>query len=164
VRFSGVDEVAFAMSTDAGRSWSAPVRVNKTPHNRNELRRQVFVPSIEASANGKLVVTYYDFRFDRDDGREATDHWAVRCDPRGANCRRAASWGGELRLTPRSFDLLDAPVARGYFLGDYVGLVAGGNVVHPVFGQATRPEVTNLYTRRLDLGGRSADVAARGAP
>ena len=81
VRFSGVDEVAFAMSTDGGNRWSAPVKINKTPRNRNELREQVILPSVEVAANGKLVVTYYDFRFDRDDGREATDYWAVFCDP-----------------------------------------------------------------------------------
>ena len=83
------------------------------------------------------------------------------CDSRATDCRRPASWGLELRLTNQSFDMLDAPVAGGHFLGDYMGLVGAGNAVDPVFGQTTRPDVTNLYTRRLDLGGRSADVAAR---
>lgn len=159
VRFSGVDEVAFAMSTDAGRSWSAPVRINKTPRNANELRRQVFVPSIEVGPGGRLVVTYYDFRFDRDDGREATDHWAVFCNPRQTNCRRQASWDSERRLTPNSFNLLNAPVARGYFLGDYMGLVASRDgVVHSVFGQATRNDVTNLYTRAIRFPQRVAQT------
>ena len=160
VRFSGVDEVAFAMSTDGGNRWSAPVKISKTPRNRNELREQVFVPSVEVAANGKLVVTYYDFRFDRDDGREATDYWAVFCDPGRENCRQSASWGDEARLTNRSFNMLDAPIAGGYFLGDYMGLVAANNVVHPVFGEAVRPDVTNLYTRRLNVGGGSAVAEA----
>jgi hypothetical protein len=153
VRFNGVDEVAFAMSTDGGNRWSAPVKISKTPGNRNELREQAFVPSVEVAANGKLVVTYYDFRFDRDDGREATDYWAVFCDPGRENCRQSASWGDEARLTDRSFNMLDAPIAGGYFLGDYMGLVAANNVVHPVFGEAVRPDVTNIYTRRLNVGG-----------
>jgi hypothetical protein len=153
IRFSGVDEVAFAMSTDGGNRWSAPVRINKTPPNRNELREQAFVPSVEVAANGKLVVTYYDFRFDRDDGREATDYWAVFCDPDRENCRQPASWGDEARLTNRSFNMLDAPIAGGYFLGDYMGLVAANNVVHPVFAEAVRSDVTDLKTRRLNVGG-----------
>jgi hypothetical protein len=153
VRFNGVDEVAFAMSTDGGNRWSVPVKISKTPSNRNELREQVFVPSVEVAANGKLVVTYYDFRFDRDDGREATDYWAVFCDPGRENCRQSANWGDEARLTNRSFNMLDAPIAGGYFLGDYMGLVAANNVVHPVFGEAVRPDVTNIYTRRLNVGG-----------
>lgn len=163
VRFGGVDEVAFVMSTDGGYAWSAPVKINKTPGNGNELRRQAFVPSVEVAANGRLVVTYYDFRFDRDDGREATDHWAVFCDPGRANCRQPASWGVEARLTDRSFNLLDAPVAGGYFLGDYMGLVAAGNVVHPVFVEAVRPDVTNVYTRRVNVGGGSAAAAVADA-
>ena len=50
----------------------------------------------------------------------------------------AASWGDEPRLTNRSFDMLNAPIARGHFLGDYMGLVAANNVVHPLFGEAVR--------------------------
>lgn len=149
-RFRGVDEVAFSQSSDGGRTWSTPIRVNQTPANReNPLRQQAFIPSVEVAANGTVAVTYYDFR--RDGGRgEKTDHWAVFCE---ANCTRRASWGGEVRLNPFPFDMLDAPVAGGHFVGDYVGLVAARNVVHPLFGLATRPDVTNLYTRRVNLGG-----------
>ena len=153
VRFNGIDEVAFAMSTDDGDRWSAPIKISKSPRNRNELRGQAFLPSVEVAANGKLVVTYYDFRFDRGDNGEATDYWAVFCDLGQKNCRQSASWGDETRLTDRSFNMLDAPIAGGYFLGDYMGLVAASNVVHPVFGEAVRPDVTNLYTRRLNVAG-----------
>ncbi|HEX6010612.1 MAG TPA: sialidase family protein, partial [Geminicoccaceae bacterium] len=106
-RFRGVDEVAFSRSLDNGQSWSTPVRINRTPASGNLLRQQAFVPSIEVAANGKLVVTYYDFRNDRGEG-ELTDHWAVFC---SADRTRRASWGEELRLTRRSFDMLDAPIA-----------------------------------------------------
>ena len=30
--------------------------------------------------------------------------------------------------------MLQAPIARGYFLGDYMGLVAAGHKVFPAFG------------------------------
>ena len=55
-----------------------------------------------------------------------------------------------LRLTRRSFDMLDAP-AVGHFLGDYMGLVTAGRVVHPVFGIATGLDRTTEFTRRIVL-------------
>jgi hypothetical protein len=157
VRFRGVDEVAFSQSSDNGVTWSTPIRVNQTPANAaNPLRQQAFVPSVEVGAGGELVVTYYDFRNDRGEGGELTDHWAVSC---SADCTRRASWGEELRLTDRSFDMLDAPIARGHFLGDYMGLVVAGDVAHPVFGLAEGPDRTSLYTRRVKLKG-TGKVAA----
>jgi hypothetical protein len=64
VRFRGIDEVAFSMSTDGGNTWSEPVRINRTPTGGlgNPLRGQVYVPSIEVGPGGVLVATYYDFR------------------------------------------------------------------------------------------------------
>ena len=56
--------------------------------------------------------------------------------------------------------MLDAPDAGGYFLGDYMGLIATKNVVHPVFGEAVQPDVTNLYTRRVNVGEGSAMAEA----
>jgi hypothetical protein len=158
-RFSGVDQVAFSMSLNDGLTWSPPIRIDKTPESVNDLREQAIVPSIEVGARGKLVVTYYDFRFDRDDGREAADHWAIVCDPATANCRNPNGWGEELRLTETSFDMLDAPFAGGLFLGDYMGLVASGNSVVPAFGIAEDFELTSIYARRINLG--AAAVAAK---
>ena len=149
VRFNGVDEVAFAMSTNGGQTWSTPAKINKTPPNSNPLRQQVFVPSIEVGKGGELVVTYYDFRFDTDDDRERADHWAIFCDTDEDDCRNPQNWGGERRLTNASFDVLNAPVARGYFLGDYMGLVASGNKVFPAFGIVDGVERTSIYTRPI---------------
>jgi hypothetical protein len=154
VRFRGVEEVAFSQSTDGGRSWSEPVRINKTPANAaDRFRQQAFVPSVEVGPGGVLVATYYDFRNDRDRGGELTDYWAVFCDPGAADCRDGASWGGERRLTERPFDMLDAPVAGGHFLGDYMGLERAGDAVYPVFGIATGDNLTDLFTRRITFGG-----------
>jgi hypothetical protein len=122
VRFNGIDEIAFSTSTDGGLNWSQPVRINKTPTLQNELRSQAFVPSIEVAREGALVVTYYDFRFDRGDDREATDFWAVFCDASVSQCRNPSRWGREQRLTTQSFNMLNAPVARGYFLAITWGL------------------------------------------
>jgi len=38
------------------------------------------------------------------------------------DCSRGSQYGAEVRLTNAPFNLERAPVARGYFLGDYEGL------------------------------------------
>ncbi len=147
-RFRGVEEVAFAMSEDDGVSWTTPVRVNQTPAATNALRQQAFVPSVAVNDAGVLTVTYYDFRNDDLTG-ELTDHWAVFCNPAAKNCGLRASWGDEVQLTEDSFDILDAPIARGHFLGDYMGLATAGNDELPVFGIADGPDQTSIFIRRI---------------
>jgi hypothetical protein len=158
------DQIACTTSTNAGRQWSRPAWVNLTPLAPSLRRRQAFVPSVEVGPGGVLVVTHYDFRNDNDGAAELTDHWAVLCDSRREDCRDAFMWDTEARLTPRSFDMLDAPIARGHFLGDYVGLARAGNAVYPVWSAATANDVTNLFTRKLTLsGGAVASDAAAAA-
>jgi len=159
--FHGVEEVAFLMSTDGGSTWSKPIRVNQTPAATNPLRRQAIIPSVEVGPGGVLIVTYYDFRNDNSTG-ELTDYWAVFCDPGKVDCRSAKNWGDEVRLTTKPFDFLDAPVARGHFLGDYMGLERAGNAVLPAFGIATGKNKTSIYTRRISFDDKAALVAARG--
>lgn len=161
IRFGGIEQVLFSVSTNGGLSWSAPVRVNQTPLNTaNRLRQQAIIPSVEVADNGKLVVTYYDFRYDVDGPAELTDHWAVFCDPATANCGKGKNWGNELRLTAGSFDIAQAPVANGLFLGDYMGLVASGNVVHPAFGVVDGLQKTSIFTRPIDVSGSEPVVVA----
>ena len=140
-----IDEIAFSQSTDGGATWSTPIMVNQTPVNAtNPCRQQAFVPAVVATGDGKaVVVTYYDFRNDTDaNGVEGTDYFAVICKT-ASDCSKAGSWGDEQRLTTASFNILNAPIARGHFLGDYMGLAASGSTtVVPVFGVATTPNVT----------------------
>ena len=153
LRFSGVNEVAFSMSTDGGYNWSSPVKIDQTPANANPLRTQAFIPTIEVGPHGELVVTYYDFRNDVSDGKESTDYWALFCNAAAADCSNPANWGGETRLTDASFDMLNAPIARGHFLGDYMGLKRAGQAVYPVFGMATGVNMTDVFTRKITFGG-----------
>jgi hypothetical protein len=148
-----IDGIAFSQSTDGGVHWSTPIMVNQTPANAtNPCRQQAFVPAVVATGDGNaIVVTYYDFRNDTDAGGvEGTDYFAVICDASKKDCSKAASWGDEQRLTKASFNILDAPIARGHFLGDYMGLAASGpNTVYPVFGIATGKNTTAEFTRSI---------------
>ncbi|MGF6963412.1 hypothetical protein OKW43_000417 [Paraburkholderia sp. WC7.3g] len=149
--------IVFSESDDGGVTWSTPVMINKTPANAaNPCRQQAFIPAVVASGDGKtVVVTYYDFRNDTNTsaGGEGTDNFALFCPTSSSSaCTSPANWGNERRLTTASFNILNAPVARGHFLGDYMGLTASGpKTIYPVFGTATAPNVTAEFTRQITL-------------
>jgi hypothetical protein len=125
-RFSGGarDDVALSKSTDGGRTWSRPIKVNQTP-----VPVAAFTPSVEVAADGTVGVTYYDFRNNTPAAGALTDAFIVHSHDGGA------TWA-ENRLTPTSFDLEQAPIARGYFLGDYEGLTSAGSTFMAFFTQA----------------------------
>ncbi len=113
--------VLFTQSTDNGKTWSKPVKVNATPADpAHPLRGQAFNPTIVAAQDGNLVVTYYDFRNDvAGAAQELTDTWALFCNNSGdaTACTNPANWGHERRLTDKSFNIVDAPLTdSGYFL------------------------------------------------
>ncbi|HTO81981.1 MAG TPA: sialidase family protein [Methylomirabilota bacterium] len=158
-RRNAVDQIAFAMSTNGGRTWSKPIKINETPFNFNVKREAAFIPTIVVNGNGVLAVTYYDFRNDDATG-ELTDQFAVFCDPASRDCTKRASWGSEQRLTDTSFDIRDAPtVDAGEFLGDYMGSASVNADVHPAFGIADGAEETSIYTRDISIAPAVASAA-----
>jgi hypothetical protein len=147
-RFRDVEEVAFSMSTDGGFTWSAPIRINQTPADEQDIyMQQAFLPSVEVAADTGIVgVTYYDFRNDNGTG-ELADHWFVSC---AANCTARESWGDEIRLTDASFDYMLAPdTPGGLFLGDYVGLASDGTDFLAFFQQSANIREADGFFRRI---------------
>lgn len=138
-RFSGVDEIALALSRDGGTTWSTPVKVSQTPRSTNPGNQQAFVPAVHVAADGTVAVTYYDFRNNTSAPGAPTDYWMVVCHPSATTtCANSADWQNENRLTTASFDIEQAPSARGpygYFVGDYEGLTSSGTNFLPVFVQ-----------------------------
>jgi hypothetical protein len=124
-------------SADGGRTWSRPIKVNKTPDSAEEGTGQAFTPVVDVASDGGVAVTYYDFRKDTPGAGAATDYWAVTCRS-GASCAQRPSQWREQHVGG-SFDVTLAPIARGFFLGDYMGLDHAGPVfvtnfamTHPV--------------------------------
>lgn len=146
-RFSGVDEIAFSMSTDGGLTWSAPIKVSQTPRSSVLLNQQAFLPGIRVADDGTVAVTYYDFRNNTTSPGVPTDVWIVHCHQSATtSCANAANWGSEAHLSSTSFDIEQAPAARGpfgYFVGDYQGLTSIGNVFRPVFVQVNDGNPSN---------------------
>ena len=139
-RFSNFahDSIAFSKSTDGGLTWSQPIQINRTPTlNISSGNQQAFTPAIRVAAEGTIAVTYYDFRNNTSDPTTLpTDAFIVHChaSAKADSCTHPSDWASETRLTPTSFDMRNAPVARGFFLGDYEALtVVGSDFFRPVF-------------------------------
>lgn len=152
-RDGNMDKVMFSQSTDGGTNWSAPIFIAMTPESAVKLRNQSSNPSIEVGAGHQIAVTYYDFRFDKNDGVEAMDYFAVFCTPDATtDCAKRRNWGDgaaagkDIRLTRQSFDILDAPMAGGHFLGDYMGLTRRGSTFIPAFGIADGKNRVTVHT------------------
>lgn len=141
-RFSGVvDGIALARSNDGGLTWSAPVQVN------SERAVAAFTPTVRVRANGTLAILYYDLRSNTADAATLPTELIL------ARSTDAINWT-EARATD-TFDLDTAPLAgSAYFLGDYQGLEASGNVFIPVYVRTTgdpqnRTDVFMLQARSI---------------
>jgi hypothetical protein len=133
------DDIALSRSTDAGLTWSAPVKVNQTTNNA-----AAFTPSVYVAANGTVGVTSYDFRNNTPAAGVPTDYWIVRCASTNVDCTNPANWSES--HVAGSFDIETAPVSRGYFLGDYEGLTtvgSGFNTFMPFFVQTNTGNTNN---------------------
>jgi hypothetical protein len=141
-RFSGGanSDVAFSKSTDGGNSWTSPAKVNQTPDGAH-----AFTPAVRVAADGTVAVTYYDFRADTSDPATlSTDDWIIHSHDGGATWSESHLGG--------PFDMATAPVARGFFVGDYQGLSAAGSTFRPFFVQANSGDLQN----RTDVFSTSA--------
>jgi len=117
--------VLYSQSINGG-AWSTPIVISQTPPGVD-----AFVPTIAVNASHTVGVTYYDFRNNTPGGPATTDYWLTRC---SSACTSPANWSEVHAAGP--FDLHQAPVARGEFVGDYEGLTTSGNAFQPFFIQA----------------------------
>jgi hypothetical protein len=145
-RFSGgvIDEIALSTSGNGGVTWTTPIKVNRTPSSIPILNRQAFTPSVEVAANGTVAVTYYDFRRNTSASGVPTDYWLVHCH-RG--CTNRGNWS-EAHVSG-SFNIKRAPVARGYFLGDYEGLTSVGRGFRALFARTTSRDRASVYFAKV---------------
>jgi hypothetical protein len=139
-----INKVVMVKSTDGGRHWSGPTVVSTGGPNA-----QAYNHSIEVTAAGTVVLTYWDDRNNAlGDGIATTDVW-LRHSHTGA-----ATWAAEQHLYG-PFDHYQAPmsffapgVPRGLFLGDYMGLetITGNNVIN--FFSSTVSDGADVHAMR----------------
>lgn len=111
------DEILLVTSGDGGATWTGPSVIHKLANGM-----PTFTPTVAVNG-GRIAVTYYDSRNLQpgQTDRWPTDYWVEYSTDGGA------TFGNEQRITGASFDLATAPVARGFFLGDYEGLQPSGS-------------------------------------
>lgn len=129
--------IVFTESTDGGRTWSALSRIDQSPGNV-----QAFTPSVHVASDGTVGVTYYDFRNNNPDPGLPTDQWFIHCHPT-ADCTDPVNWAENHVDGP--FNIENAPVAGGYFLGDYEGLASIGTTFTSFFSETTATDKDNTY-------------------
>jgi len=123
-RFNGgkFNQVVISTSTDGGTTWSAPAVVSTSTSLPS------FTPTVAVNSGGTVGVTFYDLR-NLAPGNTTTlptDYWLKTSTDHGATFPSETHVAG-------SFDMLAAPRAGGFFLGDYEGLATAGAVFHPLF-------------------------------
>ena len=118
------DEVAISTSSDGGKTWSAPQRVNESTG------QPAYDPSVYVNAGGVVGVSYLQWG-PTSAGQEPTT-LLIRHSPPPVKGDVGLSFD---RPNPLDgpFNNLAAPVARGYFLGDYQGLVANAGGFIPFY-------------------------------
>ena len=133
-RFTGgtVNQAVISTSTDGGATWSAPAAVSKVTG------RPAFTPTVAVNSAGTVAVTYYDFRNlpAGDTTTLPTDYWLT------SSTNHGASFGNEIHIAG-SFDMLNAPFAGGFFVGDYESLTTIGTTFEPFFVQTNDENTSN---------------------
>jgi hypothetical protein len=133
------NKIVMSRSSDGGQHWTAPKIISEHP------AAQSFNHAITVANDGELVALYYDTARNADGPADGipTDVYIRHSGDRGA------TWSAP--QTVKSFDLSKAPVARGYFVGDYQGLEArGAKGLIAFFGVAgSTPNTADVYSIRL---------------
>jgi Neuraminidase (sialidase) len=129
-------DIVLSRSTDGGRTWSTPVKVNQTPTTIPAGNQQAFTATVHVAADGTVGVGYYDFRSNTTDPATLwTDYWFAHSHDGGQ------TWSETHVAGP--FDMRSAPYARGFFLGDYAGLTSVGTQFIACFAVANTGNVLN---------------------
>ena len=115
------DEILLATSSDGGATWTGPTVVHQLANGM-----PTYTPTVAVNG-GRLAITYYDNRNlpAGDTSNMPTDYWVSISSDGGATFSEQHIAG--------SFDEMSAPVARGFFLGDYEGLQPSGNGFEALF-------------------------------
>lgn len=127
-----VNNVVISKSSD-GKRWTAPEAIDQAPG------PHAFNQTVQVGGDGTVAVLYYDFRNNTPAPGLPTDVWLTQSTDRGE------TWEEQHVTGP--FDMKQAPVARGYFLGDYMGLEAMDDDLLAFFS-TTQGDRANVYSVR----------------
>ena len=144
----GSEDVLLSRSSDAGRSWTAPVRVNDNPSDDGTSQ---YLPTVATAANGRVDVAYLDRRRDPNDVR--TEVSLATSSDGGASFRT-------VRLSSTAFDATIGPVQGTYSgasLGSRLGLSSRDDAAFAVWTD-TRIAADQPDLARQDIVAARADI------
>jgi hypothetical protein len=152
-RFGPRSSIAFTQSLDGGLTWSPTIKINKTPTNISLGNQQAFNPVATVLDDGTIGVRYSDFRNNPPAvAMLGTDEFTIHCHPTTPTaCTNATNWGDEVRQTETTYNMRQAPFARGWFVGDYVGMDTDGADFLPFWTQPFGGDPANAFVRRVGL-------------
>ncbi len=134
---TGDADILFSSSSDAGRTWSAPLRVNDDPAGDGANQ---FQPQLAVAPNGVVTISFFDTR--RDPKHHLIDVYLAQSVDGGA------TFLPNVRVTAQSWDpTVDAPVDGSglQFIGDYQGLAVDNQFALP-FWNDTRTGSQEIFT------------------
>lgn len=138
-RADHLPQIALSTSRNGGKTWSQPVRVNRTPPNAPN--PQAFTPFVAVTKNGQVGILYCDFRKDdkSDPNNTKTDVWlAIYQEVQladGGNTGIGLEFVREIRLSKESYIAQNGPTTTLGVMtnGDYQFLATRGNDFYAVY-------------------------------
>lgn len=135
--------IALSTSDDGGRSWSQVRELTS-------IRAQAFVPMVAVGKDEGVAVTWYDLRTDSPlDELLTTQVWIAHSSDGGATwIQREIAGPFDMRKSP----LMTGGI-KGYFLGDYQGLVPvpGGFVAAFAVPDSGVADQSDIFMRRIQV-------------
>jgi hypothetical protein len=151
-------DIYFTESTDAGNTWSKPLRVNDDSTNNDQ-----WFPALAITPDGKHVgVFWYDRRLDP--ANNLIDRFGVIGEVSG----HAVNFRPNFRITDVSFPPafnIDHPVVRANYMGDYDSASADNSYFYTTWGDNRLPDANNpTITNQPDLRFAKIPVTEGDAP
>ena len=143
----GDADILFSSSSDAGQTWSKPIRVNDD--SASSVANQ-FQPQLAVAPDGVVTVSFFDTRLDNT-GRLIDVYLTQSVDG-------GASFLPNVRVTTESWSPdVDAPVDGSglQFIGDYQGLAVTDAYAYP-FWNDTRTGAQEIFTAAVPSARKSA--------
>jgi hypothetical protein len=108
-------EPEFVSSRDRGATFSAPVSI------ANPSAGEQFMPAVTADGSGTIFICWFDTR-NNPNSADTYDIYAT------SSVNNGNKFSSDTRVTPSSINAGGAS-----FIGDYLGIAAGGGFAHPVW-------------------------------
>jgi hypothetical protein len=130
-------DIVIAASNDSGMHWTAPHLVAP-----RDTRRE-FDPQVAVGAAGTVGVSYYAMRNLKGSRPPLTTRYIF------AESHDRAAHFPRKKVLDGPFDMRNVPQVSGYFVGDYVGLVASGKDFLSVFVTPRHGTLTEIKAYRM---------------